>query len=377
MILNQRLQAIAPSVIRKIVSEASGIPGCISLSIGEPEFDAPSPVIQKISSSLFSGNTHYPPNAGIKPLRHQVAQFINSRFHSHYSVDDTVITIGSSEAIAVSLLAILNPGDEVIVPEPAFLLYRSQIEMFGGICISMDISQNGFNISETQLEALITPNTKAILYASPNNPSGTILSSSSLLALKRAALRHDLFLINDSIYDQLVYSDFFPTLAGDPDLTDRLIYISGMSKAYAMTGLRLGYAAAAGDVIREMIKAHAFLVASVPGCIQEGSLDIFDLSIQDQLVSYRQRRDYLYQELTRIGMDVMLPEGAFYIFPSISKYGLDDITFCRRLMVEGKLALIPSSAFGIDGYVRISYCYSMDILKEGIARLEQFIRTLD
>lgn len=374
--LNRRLAANPPSGIRRIGQIAATIPGCIALTIGEPDFDAPMSVRDAIASAILGGDTHYPPNAGYPALRSQTAAHINGRFGSDYKPEEVVITVGSTQALAAAVFAILNPGDEVIVPVPAFGLYKPQIEMAGGEYVPMDVTADGFQITQSNLAAHLTPRTRAILYTSPSNPTGAVLSAESLAVLKKFAIERDLFLIADSVYDRLVYDGDAPTLMGDPDLRKNLIYVSGLSKPYAMTGVRVGYAAADAPVMAQMIKAHSFLVVSAPGCIMRGCDGVFDLPIDDMISAYKERRDYVYSRLTRMGMDVSLPGGAFYIYPSVKKFGMDDDTFCERLMREGKLALIPASCFGAADHVRISYCYAMDQLAEGMDRLEAFVRRL-
>lgn len=374
--LNKRLVANPPSGIRRIGQIAKSIPGCIALTIGEPDFDAPLPVRKRIASAILAGETHYPPNAGYPEIRAQVAAHINSRFSADYRPEETVVCVGSTQALFSALLAVLNPGDEVIVPVPCFGLYRPQIEMAGGVYVPMDTTKDGFAITRETLARHLTDKTRAILYASPNNPNGEVLTADSLAAIREAALSRDLFIIADSVYDRLVYGNPAPTLAGDPAVRDRLIYVSALSKSYAMTGVRVGYAVADLPVMTQMLKAHSFSVVSIPGCIQRGCEGIFDLPIDDMLSAYRARRDYVIERLRGMGMAVREPGGAFYAYPSIEQYGMDADVFCERLMHEGKLALIPASCFGGTGHVRISYCYDMDTLREGMDRLERFVRRL-
>ena len=374
--LNRRLVGNPPSGIRRIGQLAAQLPGCIALTIGEPDFDAPIAVRQHIAESILGGETHYPPNAGYPELRRQVAAHINARFGSDYTPEETVLTVGSTQALISGLMAILNPGDEVVVPVPTFGLYKPQIEMAGGVYVPLDTEKDGFQITSERLNAVLTEKTRAILFTSPNNPNGVVLNDASLFALKNAALSHDLYLISDSVYDRLVYDAPAPTLVGDSDVRDRLIYVGALSKSYAMTGVRVGYAAADKRVMEQMLKAHSFLVVSVPGCIQRGCEGIFKEDISPMLNAYKRRRDFVYSRLKAMCMDVQLPGGAFYIYPSIAKFGMDDDTFCERLMREGGLALIPSSCFGGKDHVRISYCYNDDTLREGMDRLERFIKTL-
>ena len=374
--LNRRLAANPPSGIRRIGQMAREIPGCIALTIGEPDLDAPLSVRSSIAEAILGGETHYPPNAGYPQLRAQIAAHINSRFGSDYAPEEVVATIGSTQALASALFAVINPGDEVIVPVPCFGLYKPQIEMAGGVCVPMDITEDGFAVTRENLAAHITPRTRAILFASPNNPNGEVLEEASLSALKEAALDHDLFLIADSVYDALVYDGACPSLAGDAQLRDRLIYVNAMSKAYAMTGVRVGYAAADAPVMEQMIKAHSFLVVSVPGCVQRGCEGIFDLDISASVSAYKARRDYVHGRLKAMGLDARLPRGAFYIYPSVAQFGMSAEVFCDRLMHEGGLALIPAECFGAEGHVRISYCYAMEQLEEGMNRLEAFVKKL-
>ena len=357
-LLNRRLCANPPSGIRRIGQTARTIPGCLALTIGEPDFDAPSPVRSRIAEAILGGETHYPPNAGYPELLEQVAAHLNGRFHTDYAPEETVVTVGSTEALACALMAVLNPGDEVIVPVPAFGLYRPQIELCGGVYVPMETTPDGFAVTREALAAHITPRTRAILFASPNNPTGAVLGESSLSALREAALEHDLFLIADSVYDRIVYGEL-PTLMGDPALRDRLIYVSALSKTYAMTGVRVGFAAADAPVMAQMRKAHSFLVVSVPGCVQRGCEGVFDLPAEEMRAQYERRRDYVYHRLTDMGLDVSLPGGAFYIYPSVERFGMSAEVFCERLMREGKLALIPAECFGSTGHVRISTCYAM------------------
>lgn len=373
--LNRRLTANPPSGIRRIGQQAREIPGCIALTIGEPDFDAPLPVRQGIAGAILAGETHYPPNAGYPELLSEIAAHLNGRFGTDYAESEVVATVGSTEALACALLAVLNPGDEVIVPTPCFGLYKPQIELAGGVCVPVDTMPDGFAITPERLGAHITPRTRAVVFASPNNPTGEVLSEASLAALADAALAHDLFLIADSVYDRLVYGPM-PSLMGRPALRDRLIYVSALSKTYAMTGVRVGYAAADAPVMAQMRKAHSFLVVSVPGCIQRGCEGVFALSPEPMRAEYARRRDYVYRRLVDMGLDVRLPGGAFYIYPSVARFGMSSEGFCERLMREGKLALIPAECFGSTGHVRISYCYAMEQLAEGMDRLEAFVRGL-
>ena len=376
MILNQSLLATPPSGIRRIGMLARSIPGCIALSIGEPDLDAPLSVRRKIADRLLDGDTHYPPNPGTNELRDELAAHLRERFGCEVTRNEVVFTIGSTEAIAATLFAILNPGDEVILPSPCFGLYQPLVQMAGGRAVILDIEKDGFAVRADRLAALRTEKTKAVLFASPNNPTGEVLSGESLDVLRNFALQHDVFLLADSVYDQLVYDGAAPSLMADPSIRDRFVYLSALSKTYAMTGVRLGYAAADEPVMAQIIKAHSFLTVSAPAFVLHGCEGVFSIDPEPMREIYRKRRDLVHRRLVDMGLPVRLPRGAFYIYPDISMTGLTDETFCDRLMHEAGLALIPSSCFGGEGHVRISYCYGTEQLEEGMNRLSSFLQIL-
>lgn len=366
-------RALPESAIRRVTREAAAIPGCIALTLGEPEFDAPLAVRQGIARAILAGDTHYPPNAGDPTLRAQIAAHANARFACDYAPEEAVITIGATQALMSALLAILSPGDEVITPAPCFPLYRTQIALAGGVCVPMDTTDDGFQLTPERLLAHVTPRTRAVLYASPGNPTGEVLSGASLAALREAALRCDLFLIADSVYDSLVYDAPAPSLMGDAALRDRLIYVSALSKPYAMTGVRVGYALGDAPVTAQMVKVHSALVSCAPGCIQRGCIGVFDTDVSSMLAAYRQRRDWVHRHLCAMGLPARLPGGAFYLYPSVRRTGLDADAFCRRLMREAGVALVPSTCFGAAGHARLSYCCGEDMLREAIRRMERFM----
>lgn len=375
MILNQRLAANPKSPIRRIGEEAAGIPGCLKLTIGEPDFDAPLPLRQRIAEAILAGDTHYPPNAGIPQLRGEVAAMLNGRFGCHYGAEETLISVGSTEAIAAALFAILNPGDEVICPVPCFGLYKPLIEMAGGVFVPLP-RKMGKGVERAFLGEVLTERTKAVLFASPNNPDGFVMDGESLSVFAEAAAARDLFLIEDGAYDSLVFEEGFSALPAREALRDRVIYVSALSKTYAMTGVRLGYAAADAPVMREMIKAHSFLVVSAPGFVQRGCLGVFSLSPEEMRETYRRRRDLAISRLDEMGLSCPMPAGGFYVYPRVSEFGMPSEEFCRRLMREGKLALVPAPAFSHEGHVRISCCYADGELKEGLRRLSGFVSRL-
>ena len=377
MEMNRAVVAMQPSGIRRITAEARRIEGCISLTLGEPDFDTPAPVCERTRRALGEGYTHYPPNAGYEPLRAQIAAHKNARHGTDYTADEVIVTAGSTEAIASALLAILNPGDEVIVPVPAFGLYEQLIALAGGVYVPLHTEADGFQIAQERLDACLTPRTKAILITSPNNPTGCVLETASLERVARAAREHDLFVLLDAVYDRLVYRPDVPHLMDDRTLRDRLIVVQSFSKPYAMTGWRVGYGIADAPVARQMLKVHAALVVGVSAFSQRGCEGIFDVDIEPMRLRYLQRRDYVLGRLEKMGLETARPDGAFYVFPSIACFGMTSEAFALRLMREAKVAVVPSSCFGVEGFVRITYCYSDEELREGMDRLERFVESLE
>lgn len=377
MEMNRAVVAMQPSGIRRITAEARHIEGCISLTLGEPDFDTPAPICERTQRALGEGYTHYPPNAGYASLRAQIAAYENARHGTDYGADEVIVTAGSTEAITSALLAILNPGDEVIVPVPAFGLYEQLIALAGGVCVPLHTEADGFQIAQERLDACLTPRTKAILVTSPNNPTGCVLEEASLERVARAAREHDLFVLLDAVYDRLVYRQDVPHLMDDRTLRDRLIVVQSFSKPYAMTGWRVGYGIADAPVARQMLKVHAALVVGVSAFSQRGCEGIFDVDIEPMRLRYLQRRDYVLGRLEKMGLETARPDGAFYVFPSIARFGMTSEAFALRLMREAKVAVVPSSCFGVEGFVRITYCYSDEELREGMDRLERFVKSLE
>lgn len=373
--LNPTVTSLKRSGIRTITQEARTIEGCVFLTIGEPDGNMPESVKASIADALAANATHYPPNAGEEKLRQHIAAHL-SRRHRRISSDQVVITNGSTEAIACALFTILAPGDEVIVPVPCFGLYDTLIRLAGGVIRELHTENDDFQITPDALRACVSDCTKAILFASPNNPTGLIYNAASLEAMKQLALERDLFILADSVYDELVYIPSLPHVMDDETIADRVILLQSFSKPYAMTGVRIGYAAAPASIAAEMIKVHAALTVGTPTFIQRGCEDIFSIDLAPMRALYQRRRDLVCAHLREMALPFPEPEGAFYVFPDIREFGLDSETFVRRLMHEEKLALIPSSCFGAEGFVRLSYCYSDEELETGLARLKRFVEKL-
>ena len=372
--LNPNLSGLKQSMIRSFTNLARQTPGCAMLTIGEPDFDTPEVIKAAAVAALDRGRTHYAPNQGIPELRQAIARYETDRGNPT-DPDQVLVTIGASQALFNALLGILGPGDEVIVPTPAFPLYETIITIAGGKMVPLDLTQTGFQIDETHLKAAITEKTKAILLNSPNNPTGVILNEDSLAAVKGAVLSHPMFLICDNVYNQLTYAPC-PDLCLDPDLKHRLILCQSFSKPYAMTGWRVGYLTAPGYVLEKLLLLGAAIIAAVPTFVQEAAAAALQTDPAPMRETYRSRRDFVCRRLREMGLSFPEPEGAFYIFPDISRFGLSSEEFCRRMITEGRVAAVPGICFGSDRHIRISYCYSQEELATGLDRMEQFLKTL-
>lgn len=369
--LNQNLTPLRRSPIRVFTNLANATPGCIKLTIGEPDFDTPQPIKAAAMAALEDNQTHYAPNQGTASLRQAIAEFETAR-GCETLPEEVLVTIGASHALFTALLGILNPGEEVIVPTPAFGLYESIITIAGDKLVPLDIKKTGFQIDPEALAAAITPRTKAILLNSPCNPTGTVLNQESLAAVKQAILGKPIFLICDNVYQQLCYADC-PDITLDADLAPQRILCQSFSKPYAMTGWRLGYLTCPGYVMERLLLLSAANIAAVPTFLQEAAVAALKEDPAPMLAQYKARRDYVCQRLDKIGLSYPAPEGAFYIFPDISPYGLDSDTFCTRMIREAGVAAVPGSCFGTEGHIRLSYACSMAELEEGLNRMERFL----
>ncbi len=372
--LNSNLSTLKRSGIRVYTNMAREIPDCAMLTIGEPDLDTPQPIKNAAWAALNQGHTHYAPNQGIPALRQAVADYETGRGNPTLA-EQVLITVGSSQALFTALLGVLNPGEEVIVPVPAFSLYETIITVAGGKVVPLDVSKTGFQIDSQMLNSLITPKTKAIVLNSPNNPTGVVLNEQSLAAVKEAVLGKPIFVISDNVYSLLSYGPC-PDLCLDEELKQQLILCQSFSKPYAMTGWRLGYLVCPEYVMDRLLLLSALTIAAVPTFLQEAGVAALKEDTTPMREIYRRRRDDVTQRLRQMNLDFPEPEGAFYVFVDIRKFGMSSDEFCTRLIREGKLAAVPGSCFGVEGYLRLSYCYSDEELKKGLDRLEAFIEKL-
>ena len=372
--LNSHLDPLQRSGIRLFTNLAKEVPDCVMLTIGEPDFDTPEPIKAAAVAALAQNQTHYAPNQGIEPLRKAVAEYETAR-GMECCAEQVLITVGATGALYTALTGMLNPGEEVIIPTPAFSLYETITLAAGATPVALDIAKDGFQITDEGLSALITDKTKAIVLNSPNNPTGTVLSAASLAAVKRAVMGKDIYVICDNVYNQLSYAPV-PDLSLDAELRQQVLLCQSFSKPYAMTGWRVGYLIGPQAVMDRLLLLHAAQVAAVPTFIQFACVEELKTDITPMVREYRSRRDYIMDRLEKMGLTFPKPEGAFYIFADISRFGLTGDEFCRRLIREAAVAAVPGSCFGAEGYIRLSYCCAMDRLTLGMDRLESFLKRL-
>lgn len=372
--LNQNLNTLNRSAIRVYTNLARQTPGCALLTIGEPDLDTPENIKAAAVAALNDNQTHYAQNQGTPALRRAVADYETNRGFA-VKPEEVLVTVGSTHALFTALLGILNPGEEVIIPVPAFSLYDTIVTAAGGKAVPMDMTKTGFQIDADVLNSLITEKTKAIVLNSPCNPTGTVLNEKSLRTVKEAVLGKPIFVISDNVYNLLSYTDC-PDLCLDPEMKDQLILCQSFSKPYAMTGWRLGYLVCPEYVMDRLLLLSAAEIAAVPTFLQEAGVEALKTDTSGMREIYRRRRDYVTARLRAMGLEFPEPEGAFYVFPSIRKYGISSDEFCTRLITEGRLAAVPGSCFGTEGYIRLSYCYSDEELKIALDRLEAFLKTL-
>ena len=371
--LNSNLSTLQRSGIRQFSNLAKSVPDCVMLTIGEPDFDTPEEIKAAALTALFQNRTHYAPNQGVWPLRREIAAYECYR-GMLCSPEQVLITAGATGALFTALLGILNPGEEVIIPTPAFGLYETITTIAGGKAVALDTKPEGFQITAESLAKVITPKTKAIILNSPNNPTGTVLSEASMAAVKEAVLGKPIFVICDNVYSRL--SAPCPDLSTDDDLREQVLLCQSFSKPFAMTGWRVGYLIGPEDVMQRLLLLHAAEVASIPTFLQDACIAALSTSPKPMADAYAKRREYVCRRLDEMGLSYPKPEGAFYVFPDISKYGLTGEEFCTRMIREAKVAAVPGSCFGCEGHIRLSYACSDSDLKKGLDRLENFLSSL-
>ncbi|MCR5369347.1 MAG: aminotransferase class I/II-fold pyridoxal phosphate-dependent enzyme [Clostridium sp.] len=382
--LSKTIAGIQPSGIRKFFDVVSEMEGAISLGVGEPDFDTPWHIREEGIYSLEKGRTFYTSNAGLKDLRVAIAEYFQRRLGLTYDpLKEVVVTVGGSEAIDLGLRAMLDPGDEVLIPQPSYVSYVPCTILAGGVPVPIELkAENDFRLTREELLEKITPKTKVLIMPFPNNPTGAIMEEDDLRAVAEVVAEKDLYVISDEIYSELTYKGEHVSIAQMPGMRDRTILINGFSKAYAMTGWRLGYAAGPREILSQMVKIHQFAIMCAPTTSQYAAVEALrngDEDIAQMREAYNERRRYLVSELRNLGMDCFEPFGAFYVFPSIKRFGMTSDEFATRLLMEEKLAIVPGNAFGDcgEGFLRISYAYSLKDLKKALTRLKRFVARLD
>ena len=376
LVLNEALSNVKISGIRRFTYLVRETPGACALTLGEPDLDTPQTIREAAKASLDDGDTHYPPGNGYPYLLKAISEYEKREHGLRYDTDEITVTVGATEAIFTTLATILNPGDEVIIPTPAFVLYEAVVKLWRGVPVALPTEDNHFQIDPAALAAAITPRTKAIVLTSPNNPTGCIYTKETLDGIHEVLKDKPVFVLCDDVYRSLVYAEGYHSFAEYQNMRDRIIVVESFSKPYAMTGWRLGWCMADRSLMSRIQVFHQYCVTSVPAFVQRACVTALETDVAPVRDIFRRRRDYVYKRLTDMGLEVQEPEGAFYMFISIRKFGMDSEAFCTKMLKEGLVGLIPGIHFGAEGYMRLSYCYSDEDLKEGLDRVERFIKTL-
>ena len=373
-------KAMRPSGIRKFFDLAADMPHCISLGVGEPDFKTPWSVRDAGIRSLELGRTKYTANSGLKELRDEICAYLQRRFELHYKEENVLVTVGGSEAIDLAIRALVQPGDEVIIPEPCFVCYEPITQLTGGVSVHIATrAEDQFRLTADQLRAAITPKTKLLIFPYPNNPTGAVMSADEMEEIAAVLRETNVLVLSDEIYSELTYGlDRHVSIASLPGMAERTIVVNGFSKSYAMTGWRLGYAAGPAPLIKVMTKIHQSCIMSAPTTSQYAAITALrqcDDQIEMMRDEYNRRRRYVVKSLNDMGLTCFEPRGAFYVFPSIQISGLTSSEFCEQLLREKEVAIIPGSAFGAsgEGYARISYAYSVDHLQTAMKRIREFL----
>lgn len=379
--LSKTIKEVKPSGIRKFFDIVSEMKDAISLGVGEPDFDTPWHIREEGIYSLEKGRTFYTSNAGLKDLKIEISKYLSRRFDLHYDYNHEIfVTVGGSEAIDAALRVMVDPGDEVLIPEPCYVSYLPCVQLAYGVPVTIELQEkNQFKLTKEELLEAITDKTKILVMPFPNNPTGAVMTREELQEIADVVIEKDLFVISDEIYSELTYSGEHCSIGSLPGMKERTIVINGFSKSFAMTGWRLGYAAGPENIISQMVKVHQFAIMCAPTTSQYAAVEALRngaADVERMKSAYDQRRRFLMERFKEMGLDCFEPFGAFYVFPSIKKFGMTSDEFATRLLQEEKVAVVPGTAFGEcgEGFVRISYAYSIENLKIALERMERFIR---
>lgn len=382
--INTHILNMKPSGIRKFFSIAEEMDNVISLGVGEPDFLTPWHIRQKGIETLERGTTRYTANAGLLELRKEISAFYKNKYRTEYdSGDEVLVTVGGSEGIDMCIRTLVSPGDEVLIVEPSFVCYKPIVEMCGGVPVIIKTkNENNFRLTAEELKSAVTEKTKLLVLPYPNNPTGAVMRKEDLVAIAKVIKAQNIFVLSDEIYSELTYGDqSHVTIASVTGMKERTVVINGFSKTYSMTGWRLGYALGPKPVIEQMTKLHQYAIMSAPTNSQYAAIEALrngDADIKKMLDDYDMRRRFTVNAFREIGLDCFEPEGAFYVFPCIKSTGLSSEEFCEKLIMSKRVAVVPGNAFGDcgEGYIRVSYCYSIDNIKEAVRRIGEFIKEL-
>lgn len=382
-LLSRKAQELKPSGIRKFFDMLDSMTDVVALTVGQPDFVTPWHIREAGITSLEQGKTYYTSNAGLIEMRKEICSYLSRRFDLTYNENEIIVTVGGSEAIDIALRAILNDGDEVIIPTPCFVCYDPLVKMAGGVPVSLVTEErDNFKLTPEKLRAAITKKTKLLVMPFPNNPTGAIMTKDELCEIAAILRDTDIMILSDEIYAEMTYGGKkHVSIASLPDMRERTVVVNGFSKAYAMTGWRMGYTAAPQPITKQMLKLHQFAIMSSPTTSQFAAIEALkngDSDIEYMVGEYDMRRRFLVDGLRALGIPCFEPEGAFYVFPNVGAFGMTSEEFCERLLYEGRVAIVPGTAFGEcgEGFARISYAYSLDHIKEALERIERFIKTL-
>lgn len=383
-LLSQRAQDLKPSGIRKFFDMIGGMTDVVALTVGQPDFVTPWHIREAGIASLEQGKTYYTSNSGLVEMRREICSYLDRRFSLKYDPDsEIIVTVGGSEAIDIAFRAILNPGDEVIIPTPCFVCYEPLVTMAGGVPVNVITEEkDNFKLTPDKLRAAITDKTKLLVMPFPNNPTGAIMTGSELEEIAKIIRDTDVMILSDEIYAEMTYGGKkHVSIASLDGMRERTVVVNGFSKAYAMTGWRMGYTAAPAPITKQMLKLHQFAIMSAPTTSQFAAIEALkngDEDIEYMVSEYDFRRKFLVDGLRELGIPCFEPEGAFYVFPNVGVFGMSSEEFCERLLYEGRVAIVPGTAFGEcgEGFARISYAYSLQHITEALERIKKFIKTL-
>lgn len=379
--LSTKVRTIKPSGIRKFFDMAATMEGVISLGVGEPDFPTPTSIRDAGLNSIVEKGTRYTANVGLMELRRAISRYLETRFQVEYDpADQILVTVGASEAVDLALRAVVNPGDEVLVPEPTYVSYAPSTVLAGGVAIPVPTyEKDDFRLTADSIRCLITPKTKAIVFCYPNNPTGAVMEKADLMAIADVLRQHDILVIADEIYAELVYGITHTSMASLPGMYQRTLLINGFSKAFSMTGWRLGYACGPAPLVEAMKKIHQYVIMCAPTMSQWAAIEALENGmpqVEEMRLQYDKRRHTIVQGFRDMGLSCFEPKGAFYCFPRIADLGMTSDEFCNKLLEAEKVAVVPGSAFGDsgEGFIRVSYAYSIDSIKKALVKIDRFIQ---